>query len=745
MANELRFIETLDSSNFDKGIADSSAAVRKIAEDANLASKGLAGMFDSAAFRDAAANFQGVEKAVQRFTSAMRRDLPIKQELRETQLASQELERAWRALSVEEKRTAAGRELRSKIDELIARGGALRDTMGDVQAAIRFNASDTASLDAVVGGIQAMTAAAQVGAGAMQLLGMSQEDAAKVQADLMAIMSVVNGLQVIQNSLTRESALMQGIVAVQTKAAAVATSLKAATSKADTIATKAATAAQWAWNAAIAANPIGALIVVVGAATAAIYALTRQESEAQKQQEALSDALRNQSSTLANNIVQLRNLQTQWSQLTGDKEKEQWVRDNENAFRSLGVEVRNTAEAENVLVRNTDTFIKAMQLRAKAAAYAAIAQKQMQDAIEKRQQAQDRRTNPSAWDQFKSGVTPWSKTDAYDYANNAASALESAADAAEKAAEESIRSMAELESEAFGMMDRVGMHAKSLRTTTAATRRTTGSRSTSTTTPKATKEPTPEGSWAWYDEQIKLLNDLAAKQADVDERNRLLAKAAQLENVKLAKFEGVKGGVKELNDKLNEQLSKVKIKIPPIDLNYTTPEEDAAEKAQALLDKTQGLRTAAQAAASAFRSMGDAIGGNAGKMVSVAGMLAQAIVTMIQGYATATAQAASLGPWAWAAFGLTGLAQLMAMISAVKSAGAFANGGFVGGSSWSGDRKFIRVNSGELVLNTAQQARLWNAINGGDITAAGQVQFKISGSNLVGVLRNYNNKTSKIQ
>jgi hypothetical protein len=244
-----------------------------------------------------------------------------------------------------------------------------------------------------------------------------------------------------------------------------------------------------------------------------------------------------------------------------------------------------------------------------------------------------------------------------------------------------------------------------------------------------------------------LLNDLAAKQADVDKRNRLLAKAARLENVKLAKFEGAKGGgwLTQLNEQLNEQLSKVKIKIPPINIDITTPEEEANEKAKAILEKTKGLRTAAQAAASAFRSMGDAIGGNAGKMVNVAGMLAQAIVTMIQGYATATAQAASLGPWSWIAFGLTGLGQLMAMISAVKSAGAFANGGFVGGSSYSGDRNFIRVNSGELVLNTAQQARLWNAINGGGNGTGGLVNFKISGSNLVGVLRNYNNKTSKIQ
>ena len=39
-------------------------------------------------------------------------------------------------------------------------------------------------------------------------------------------------------------------------------------------------------------------------------------------------------------------------------------------------------------------------------------------------------------------------------------------------------------------------------------------------------------------------------------------------------------------------------------------------------------------------------------------------------------------------------------------AGAFANGGVVGGSSFSGDRLFARVNSGEMILNTRQQGNL---------------------------------------
>lgn len=135
-------------------------------------------------------------------------------------------------------------------------------------------------------------------------------------------------------------------------------------------------------------------------------------------------------------------------------------------------------------------------------------------------------------------------------------------------------------------------------------------------------------------------------------------------------------------------------------------------------------------------------------VLDVAGVMAQAIATMIQAYATAQDIAAkTTGPWGWLAFGAIGLAQLVSIISTVKSLGAYANGGIVGGSSYAGDRLYARVNSGEMILNSQQQSHLFNMINngGGGVASTGEVQFVIKGSDLYGTLKNYNSKMGKVR
>ena len=83
----------------------------------------------------------------------------------------------------------------------------------------------------------------------------------------------------------------------------------------------------------------------------------------------------------------------------------------------------------------------------------------------------------------------------------------------------------------------------------------------------------------------------------------------------------------------------------------------------------------------------------------------------------------------------------------------------MGGTSWSGDRVPVRVNSGEMILNTRQQRRLFALLNApgramlsdtrrrmahadlrglADLAAPSRqtVTFRVSGRDLVGVIAN---------
>ena len=108
--------------------------------------------------------------------------------------------------------------------------------------------------------------------------------------------------------------------------------------------------------------------------------------------------------------------------------------------------------------------------------------------------------------------------------------------------------------------------------------------------------------------------------------------------------------------------------------------------------------------------------------------------------ATGTASAAAMPfPYNLAAIASV-MTTVLSVFANIKSmtTGKFAEGGIVGGTSYSGDKLFAMVNSGEMILNKRQQGNLANMIGGG----GGQVEFHISGDSLVGVLNNKRNKTN---
>ena len=106
----------------------------------------------------------------------------------------------------------------------------------------------------------------------------------------------------------------------------------------------------------------------------------------------------------------------------------------------------------------------------------------------------------------------------------------------------------------------------------------------------------------------------------------------------------------------------------------------------------------------------------------------------VAGAASSQAGIPILGP-ILAAAAVAGIVGLLA--SKMKK---YATGGIIGGSYTQGDRQIARVNSGEMILNKAQQAHLFNMISGKEGGSGGNVEFKIRGADLVGAINNYQSR-----
>ena len=153
--------------------------------------------------------------------------------------------------------------------------------------------------------------------------------------------------------------------------------------------------------------------------------------------------------------------------------------------------------------------------------------------------------------------------------------------------------------------------------------------------------------------------------------------------------------------------------------------------------------TKAGAGLAAVGQMMSQVAGN-GDAAKVGAILA-AVGQITLGFANASVQAAALGPFGWLAWIGAGLAAVATTISTIKG---FNDGGIVNGSTTTGDNTLVRVNRGEMILNNRQQAHLFKMLDGGlalnTQSSGGSVNFKISGSNLYGTLKNYSNMQSKV-
>ena len=142
---------------------------------------------------------------------------------------------------------------------------------------------------------------------------------------------------------------------------------------------------------------------------------------------------------------------------------------------------------------------------------------------------------------------------------------------------------------------------------------------------------------------------------------------------------------------------------------------------------------------SAFSSLGSSF---KSPELNIAGIIAQAIASIISAYTQAAASptVTSTG-WGMLGFAISGLATVASVIAQIHSLSGYAQGGIVSGGSYVGDSQIIRVNSGEAVLTQSDQSRFMRLLDGGSVSNSSNtyqaVEFKVRGSDLYGVLRNY--------
>lgn len=247
-----------------------------------------------------------------------------------------------------------------KFNELKKNIGELRNDIKDLNQEMKFSdpgeflAGFTQVAKGAVAGFGAVT-------GAMELFGASTEDVQEVQKKSMVIIQTLQSLEEVRSLLEAKGAI-KGLANSAMRVLGLTGEVVATEAVAG--ANVQATATQWSWNAAMAANPIGVVIVAVAALAAGIYALTKVMGDNNIETEDynvnladVQESTRKTYSTIAELKMQLARKQ---GKIT-DEDFNKWKANEENKVRLTEIfneKSRKIREAEGIYQRNWNKIIE---------------------------------------------------------------------------------------------------------------------------------------------------------------------------------------------------------------------------------------------------------------------------------------------------------------------------------------------------------------------------------------------------
>lgn len=484
----------------------------------------------------------------------------------------------------------------------------------------------------------------------------------------------------------------------------------------------------------------------------------RRSAEAMKSSE---ESYRQQNAQVFSELMSsYRRLQAEWKQL--DKSSRSgWVKTHREEMARLGLTVNSVADAENVFSKQTGMVVEGFKRRAQAAAYAAKLQslysQQMtvSDRLAELNTAAAARHKVSAGEEVLSSHHDattgyetlgsdgkWRYTEQGARAANSVKWIANNSEAQDlrqtqrelqRAIDETAASLGKLSEE-----NNAGIKLSNTGTASGSVSKPS-KRENKSSRAVAEEERTPvlrSMELMKRDEEPKLKGSISSvgdmMQAQVDRINGMRAKATWIEQLKDAGVLSAEAASQAIGE-INDQLDALGAKKVDIDID-----SNSAEKARKRLENATD---AIGQMGSSLSSMGDAM---EMPILNVAGTLAQAIATMALGYAQATSKSAAFGPWGWIAFAATGLAQLAAMVSAVKGMSKFADGGIAYGPTIGLFGEYAGASHNPEVVAPLDKLRGMLKGSTGEAWNGGEVEFRIRGRNLEGVLKKRERRMSRL-
>ena len=528
---------------------------------------------------------------------------------------------------------------------------------------------------------------------------------------------------------------------------------------------------------------------------------TKKLSEAEQQaaneiKQAYDGALKQTYSQLMSDYT---NLKKEWNSLKTTHEKNEWIKRNKPAFDDLRLSINKISDAEDIFNKNTGKVQEAFERRAQAAGYAAQMSNLYGQQLQLQTRANDIKLSIQSARQayYKRGNVD---NDPYFYQTVNQKAREFAI-------REDKRNGYDGNIDAvFSQLDRVNEKLKDTKRSIAQLGNTgdlirpgevsSPKAPSSPSSPKPSSSPTKSSPKedtslqgqinalqqeinhtkdAGLKEVLQSLLDMLARRRN--EENQIVARAAANagtqgkatsiqqsvvpSSLDMGKIKGVDTSNIKVNVKVKgtdelERMQQAIASLSNIDLQSFSGVQQALQSIAGISQPTAQGFAAAGAACSALGGALQQLGEDSA--AAKAGMVIAAIGQLVLSFAQAMMSASS--NWiTWLAFGIAGTAQLISLVATISG---FTTGGVVAGSQERGDKLMVGVNSGEMILNKAQQRRLFDIANGNVSTprvdtspgrldysaissvammaaASAQpqvVEFRIKGNSLYGVMQN---------